>query len=109
MVFAESCKKWTEYGLSIINSWTEHAQYTAFQVACLTRICACANFQFKIHARILVAILDNRPEMQCSLITLRAHARARGYVIGRGVYILLYIISLDFFLEPIFYLQKYSL
>ena len=31
------------------------------------------------------------------IITPRAHARARGYVIGRGVYILLYIISLDFF------------
>ena len=43
------------------------------------------------------------------LFTPRAHARARGYVIGRGVYILLYIISLDFFLEPIFYLPKYSL
>ena len=44
-------------------------------------------------------------------ITPRAHARARGYVIGRGVYIIIYIlyISLDFFLEPIFYLQKYSL
>ena len=41
-------------------------------------------------------------------ITPRAHARARGYVIGRGVYIL-YIISLHFFLEPIFYLPKYSL
>ena len=40
-------------------------------------------------------------------ITPRAHARARGYVIGRGVYIL--FISLDFFLEPIFYLPKYSL
>ena len=43
------------------------------------------------------------------IITPRAHARARGYVIGRGVYILLYIISLHFFLEPIFYLPKYSL
>ena len=41
------------------------------------------------------------------LITPRAHARARGYVIGRGVHIL--FISLDFFLEPIFYLPKYSL
>ena len=27
-----------------------------------------------------------------NVITPRAHARARGYVIGRGVYILLYII-----------------
>ena len=27
-----------------------------------------------------------------ALITPRAHARARGYVIGRGVYILLYIV-----------------
>ena len=26
------------------------------------------------------------------IITPRAHARARGYVIGRGVYILLYIV-----------------
>ena len=41
------------------------------------------------------------------IFTPRAHARARGYVIGRGVYI--YIVSLDFFLEPIFYLPKYSL
>ena len=48
-----------------------------------------------------------------SIITPRAHARARGYVIGRGVYILFvyYIlyISLHFFLEPILYLPKYSL
>ena len=49
------------------------------------------------------------------LITPRAHARARGYVIGRGVYILFVVvycilyISLHFFLEPIFYLPKYSL
>ena len=39
------------------------------------------------------------------LITPRAHARARGYVIGRGVYILLSAL----FLEPIFDLPKYSL
>ena len=36
------------------------------------------------------------------VITPRAHARARGYVIGRGVHILS-----GLFLEPIFYLQKY--
>ena len=38
------------------------------------------------------------------VITPRAHARARGYVIGRVYYILS-----GLFLEPIFYLQKYSL
>ena len=38
------------------------------------------------------------------IFTPRAHARARGYVIGRGVHILS-----GLFLEPIFYLQKYSL
>ena len=43
------------------------------------------------------------------VITPRAHARARGYVIGRGVYIYILYISLHFFLEPIFYLPKYSL
>ena len=37
------------------------------------------------------------------LITPRAHARARGYVIGRGVGIS------ALFLEPIFYLPKHSL
>ena len=42
--------------------------------------------------------------MSDSLITPRAHARARGYVIGCGVYILSAL-----FLEPIFYLPKYSL
>ena len=46
-----------------------------------------------------VAYKNNYPAHACA---------ARGYVIGRGVYILLFI-SLDFFLEPIFYLQKYSL
>ena len=40
------------------------------------------------------------------MFTPRAHARARGYVISRGVYI---VVRLDFFLEPIFYLPKYSL
>ena len=40
-----------------------------------------------------------------ALVTPRAHARARGYVIGRGV---CYILS-ALFLEPIFYLPKYSL
>ena len=45
------------------------------------------------------------------IVTPRAHAQARGYVIGRGVYILLYIIYYKsaLFLEPIFYLPKYSL
>ena len=49
------------------------------------------------------------------IFTPRAHARARGYVVGRGVYILFVVvycilyISLHFFLEPIFYLPKYSL
>ena len=49
-----------------------------------------------------------------AIITPHAHARARGYVIGRGVYIIIVVvycmyISLHFFLEPIFYLPKYSL
>ena len=43
------------------------------------------------------------------IITPRAHARARGYVIGRGVYIYIIYCCLHFFLEPIFYLPKYSL
>ena len=43
------------------------------------------------------------------VITPRAHARARGYVIGRGVYVYNYCILSGLFLEPISYLQKYSL
>ena len=39
-----------------------------------------------------------------ALITPHAHARARGYVIGRGVYI--YIVSLDFFLDQSFISQN---
>ena len=41
-----------------------------------------------------------------SIVTPRAHARARGYVIGRGVYIL-YICKKNF--ELFLYLSKYSL
>ena len=37
------------------------------------------------------------------IITPRAHARARGYVIGRGVYYILYVC------KTFFYLSKYSL
>ena len=36
------------------------------------------------------------------LITPRAHARARGYVIGRGVYYILYIIYISAKLFSIF-------
>ena len=39
-----------------------------------------------------------------NIITPRAHARARGYVIGRGVYI--YIVSLDFFWNQSFISQN---
>ena len=42
------------------------------------------------------------------IITPRAHARARGYVIGRGVYIL-YIIYYYISAKLFFYLSKYSL
>ena len=48
---------------------------------------------------------------QTNFVTPRAHARARGYVIGRGVYIIIiyniiyYYISAKLF----FYLSKYSL
>ena len=55
------------------------------------------------------------PDILCEscacIITPRAHARARGYVIGRGVYIYIYIVYYKsaLFLEPIFYLPKYSL
>ena len=45
--------------------------------------------------------------MYSSVSTPRAHARARGYVIGRGVYIIYIVVCT--FLEPIFYLPKYSL
>ena len=41
------------------------------------------------------------------LITPRAHARARGYVIGRGVYYILYIYYIS--ARTFFYLSKYSL
>ena len=41
------------------------------------------------------------------IVTPRAHARARGYVIGRGVYI--YIVSLQKKFRTFFYLSKYSL
>ena len=41
-----------------------------------------------------------------ALVTPRTYAQARGYVIGRGVYI---CILSALFLEPIFYLPKYSL
>ena len=47
----------------------------------------------------------------CWLITPRAHARARGYVIGRGVYYI-YIIIYYYILyicKTFFYLSKYSL
>ena len=43
------------------------------------------------------------------IFTPRVHARARGYVIGRGVYILYIYYKSALFLEPIFYLPKYSL
>ena len=43
------------------------------------------------------------------LITPRAHARARGYVIGRGVYYILYIIYYIYICKTFFYLSKYSL
>ena len=42
--------------------------------------------------------------LQSCIITPRAHARARGYVIGRGG-----VHKSTVFLEPIFYLSKYSL
>ena len=51
-----------------------------------------------------------RTTNMCTLITPRAHARARGYVIGRGVYyILLYIIYYYISARTFFYLSKYSL
>ena len=43
-----------------------------------------------------------------SIITPRGHARARGYVIGRGVYYILYII-IYISARTFFYLSKYSL
>ena len=43
------------------------------------------------------------------VITPRAHARARGYVIGRGVYYILYIIYYIYICKTFFYLSKYSL
>ena len=42
------------------------------------------------------------------IITPRAHARARGYVIGRGVYYIYYYILL-YICKTFFYLSKYSL
>ena len=42
------------------------------------------------------------------LITPRAHARARGYVIGRGVYYI-FIYILLYICKDFFYLSKYSL
>ena len=66
-----------------------------------------------VRAISLFYLLQPSELLSDNLITPRAHARARGYVIGRGVYILFvyYIlyISLHFFLEPILYLPKYSL
>ena len=56
---------------------------------------------------LLGGMMLNPEIITTTFFTPRAHARARGYVIGRGVYIL--YISLHFFLEPIFYLPKYSL
>ena len=45
------------------------------------------------------------------IITPRAHARARGYVIGRGVYYILYIYLYIVIISArtFFYLSKYSL
>ena len=44
------------------------------------------------------------------IITPRAHARARGYVIGRGVYYILYIYYILLYIcKTFFYLSKYSL
>ena len=44
------------------------------------------------------------------IVTPRAHARARGYVIGRGVYYILYIYYILLYIcKDFFYLSKYSL
>ena len=45
-----------------------------------------------------------------NIITPRAHARARGYVIGRGVYYIYIIIYYILYIcKDFFYLSKYSL
>ena len=77
--------------------------YRDFQVRChkkATRIGACThfggNFEWGITRMRGFSSLfcDNGPEKPCmfTVITPRAHARARGYVIGRGVYCILYIV-----------------
>ena len=51
--------------------------------------------------------LRTKVKFSVKVITPRAHARARGYVIGRGVYYILYIIYIS--ARTFFYLSKYSL
>ena len=93
------------------NSHLFHDEHNVIDIAkCLSQSCcsnACQLPSREETPHQLWEVLGAMTRHSCAIFTPRAHARARGYVIGRGVYIL--FISLHFFLEPNFYLPKYSL
>ena len=92
--------------------------YSSFQVGCpkiATRIRACAKFSIQnshqkgAHARILVArFLDNQPE-NCCIIKKKGNYPARACAARGKVMSIKKKKKSTVFLEPIFYLSKYSL